>query len=399
MMLRTQRLAGALAVLGALAGGAQAQETAPAPAAGVPEIRALENAVRTLTEENNRLRATAAQPTTPAPAADPQVTAELEAARADLARATSRVSEIEAALATTRGEVERLRRDLEAARAEARSSADAAAAERTRAEQATNEVTTLKQGLVTAERSQTELEQELFGAGERINRLRADLLAARNDLSAAEGQLQSKTKEAEALAAAGRDLVAERDALEAELAELREELTTATTVTPEPEPTRSAAPIEPAAGPPVARERLVEAVEQALGPDRPILVEDGGLILPAEFNFSPASAVLPPATRAKIVAIGRSLAAVTASQPSGQDWRLQVEGHTCRTRVGGKAFASNQALSEARARFVFDALAEGGMPTARLSPVGFAETRPLDPADTPEAYQRNRRVELRVIGG
>jgi chemotaxis protein MotB len=32
----------------------------------------------------------------------------------------------------------------------------------------------------------------------------------------------------------------------------------------------------------------------------------------------------------------------------------------------------------------------------RLAAVGYGATRPIDPADNPEAYRRNRRIELRV---
>ena len=32
----------------------------------------------------------------------------------------------------------------------------------------------------------------------------------------------------------------------------------------------------------------------------------------------------------------------------------------------------------------------------RLAAVGMAEYHPLDPADNPEAYRRNRRIELKI---
>ena len=37
-----------------------------------------------------------------------------------------------------------------------------------------------------------------------------------------------------------------------------------------------------------------------------------------------------------------------------------------------------------------------GIPASRLSAAGFADTQPIDPADTPDAYRLNRRIELKL---
>ena len=54
----------------------------------------------------------------------------------------------------------------------------------------------------------------------------------------------------------------------------------------------------------------------------------------------------------------------------------------------------NQKLSEKRAKAVVDYLVAKGVDPARLSAVGFGETRPLVPNTTPEGRQKNRRVEV-----
>jgi chemotaxis protein MotB len=41
-------------------------------------------------------------------------------------------------------------------------------------------------------------------------------------------------------------------------------------------------------------------------------------------------------------------------------------------------------------------LIENGVPPERLVAAGFGEFQPLDPADTPEARARNRRIELKL---
>ena len=41
-------------------------------------------------------------------------------------------------------------------------------------------------------------------------------------------------------------------------------------------------------------------------------------------------------------------------------------------------------------------LIDQGVPAEHLAATGFADNQPLDAADTPEAYARNRRIELRL---
>jgi outer membrane protein OmpA-like peptidoglycan-associated protein len=58
--------------------------------------------------------------------------------------------------------------------------------------------------------------------------------------------------------------------------------------------------------------------------------------------------------------------------------------------------AANLRLSEERANAVVAALSSKGVPTDRMKPIGYGETKPLDPALTQEAYTKNRRTELTV---
>jgi outer membrane protein OmpA-like peptidoglycan-associated protein len=71
---------------------------------------------------------------------------------------------------------------------------------------------------------------------------------------------------------------------------------------------------------------------------------------------------------------------------------IEVAGHT--DQQGGEA--ANQRLSEERANAVVAALVERGIPTNRLSPKGYGETKLLDQASTPEALAKNRRIEFSV---
>ena len=45
---------------------------------------------------------------------------------------------------------------------------------------------------------------------------------------------------------------------------------------------------------------------------------------------------------------------------------------------------------------VVDFLAGQGIPEKRMAAAGFSKFHPLDPADTAEAYRRNRRIEIKL---
>jgi type VI secretion system protein ImpK len=83
---------------------------------------------------------------------------------------------------------------------------------------------------------------------------------------------------------------------------------------------------------------------------------------------------------------------------------LEVIGHTDRQPIRTSEFGNNQALSEARARTVADELRRTALPGGAQAPgnavqrnIGFSgrgDTQPIDSAQTPAAYERNRRVDV-----
>ncbi len=72
--------------------------------------------------------------------------------------------------------------------------------------------------------------------------------------------------------------------------------------------------------------------------------------------------------------------------------RLAVEGHT--DNVGGKA--SNQPLSERRAKAVVDYLTTKGVKAASIASAGFGDTKPVAANDNEEGRAKNRRIEFKV---
>jgi peptidoglycan-associated lipoprotein len=72
--------------------------------------------------------------------------------------------------------------------------------------------------------------------------------------------------------------------------------------------------------------------------------------------------------------------------------RVEIEGHC--DRRGTTDY--NMALGERRAGAVGALLISFGAPAAQLSTVSYGEEVPLDPAETEEAYAKNRRVHFAV---
>jgi outer membrane protein OmpA-like peptidoglycan-associated protein len=79
------------------------------------------------------------------------------------------------------------------------------------------------------------------------------------------------------------------------------------------------------------------------------------------------------------------------SRPS---MRIEIGGHTDDRGTDEK----NLALSEQRAGTVLTYLTKLGIAPSRLVARGYGKTKPLINANTPEAMQRNRRVEFTIIG-
>jgi chemotaxis protein MotB len=119
-------------------------------------------------------------------------------------------------------------------------------------------------------------------------------------------------------------------------------------------------------------------------------------VLQSEVLFPPGSANLSPAGADNIRAIADTIQDIAKQIPPDVHWILRVDGHADRQPVGNAAFSSNWELSAQRAINVVKLLVLEGVPADHLAATGFADNQPLDAADTPAAYARNRRIELRL---
>jgi chemotaxis protein MotB len=82
--------------------------------------------------------------------------------------------------------------------------------------------------------------------------------------------------------------------------------------------------------------------------------------------------------------------------PPDIDWALQINGHTDARPISKADFPSNWELSTARASSVVKYLISRGVPAGRLVAAGYAEFQPVDNGNSEEAYQKNRRIELKL---
>jgi chemotaxis protein MotB len=143
-----------------------------------------------------------------------------------------------------------------------------------------------------------------------------------------------------------------------------------------------------------AASELEKALAQKdLSQDVNISLDRSGLvvsILTDKVLFALDSAQLEPAGQAVIDAI----APVLATLPN----EIAVEGDTDNTPIHGGPYATNWALSAARAVAVLTNLVDSDhVNPARLEAIGYGDTRPLVPNNTAAHRAENRRVEIVIF--
>ena len=119
-------------------------------------------------------------------------------------------------------------------------------------------------------------------------------------------------------------------------------------------------------------------------------------VFQSEVLFGISSAELTPAGITQMTDLAGTLRKLIDDIPSDVKWVLRVDGHTDVTPIHTGRFASNWELSSARAITVVKFLTTQGIPAQHLAATGFGENQPVDPSGTPEAYAKNRRIEIRL---
>jgi chemotaxis protein MotB len=119
-------------------------------------------------------------------------------------------------------------------------------------------------------------------------------------------------------------------------------------------------------------------------------------VFQSEVLFPVGSADLTQAGVGQMTTLAVTIKEVAAAIPADMPWVMRVDGHTDRQPVRGGIFASNWELSSARAITVVKLLISFGVAPQHLAATGFGEYQPLGPLDTPDAYAKDRRIEIRL---
>jgi chemotaxis protein MotB len=152
-------------------------------------------------------------------------------------------------------------------------------------------------------------------------------------------------------------------------------------------------------------EELQQYRSEFFGKLRTVLANRSGItvvgdrfVFQSEVLFPVGSAELTPAGVAQMTTLAVTIKDIALEIPSDLRWVLRVDGHTDPQPVKGGQFVSNWELSAQRAITVVKLLIADGVPADHLAATAFGEYQPFGPADrdTPDAYAKDRRIELRL---
>ena len=133
-----------------------------------------------------------------------------------------------------------------------------------------------------------------------------------------------------------------------------------------------------------------------LGNQPDIRIVGDRFVFQSEVLFAPGSADLTDGAKKELDPVIATLKKIAAEIPPDINWILLVSGHTDHNPINTPLFASNWELSTARALSVVRYAISKGIPGDKLAAAGFADTQPIDPGTSPDAYRRNRRIELKL---
>lgn len=144
------------------------------------------------------------------------------------------------------------------------------------------------------------------------------------------------------------------------------------------------------------RSEFFGRLREVLGQRSDIQIVGDRFLLQSELLFTSGAAELGAAGKEQLSDLADTLKDIAHEIPPDIEWILSVAGHTDRRPIHTARFPSNWELSTARALSIVEYLIGQGIPPERLSAAGFGEFHPVDPANTTEAYRRNRRIEIKL---
>jgi len=343
---------------------------------------------------------------------------------ADLKALRATKADLEAKVAALQLVADGLRKRAEGAEKAGRESEDqrgkllaALDRERARADQADGAKTKTDDALRLTEEQRALLEAQLATLRDRSKELEARLadqrektVLAQKDIDARDIRVKELTDALGTEKGLSADAAKRVDALNAQIAALREELVKLNATLEASEKTAADQKIQivdlggrlnqALAGKvqELARYRseFFGRVREALGDRQDVKIVGDRFVFQSELLFPTGQAALQPEGRDRLATLAKSLREVAARMPDGLNWVLRVDGHTDTRPINTPQFPSNWELSTARAISVARFLMDQGIPPDRLAVAGFGEFHPLDPGNNEEAHAKNRRIELKL---
>ena len=144
------------------------------------------------------------------------------------------------------------------------------------------------------------------------------------------------------------------------------------------------------------RSEFFGRLRQIIGENPAVRIEGDRFLLQAELLFASGTAELGEKGKKQLANLALVLKELIPQIPSDLPWILRVDGHTDRVPIQSGRFASNWELSTARAVSVVQYLADQGIPEGHMAAAGFSKFHPLDPSDSPSAFRKNRRIEIKL---
>ncbi|WP_457553764.1 peptidoglycan -binding protein [Desulfobacula sp.] len=144
------------------------------------------------------------------------------------------------------------------------------------------------------------------------------------------------------------------------------------------------------------RSEFFGRLKKILGKNPAVQIQGDRFVLQAGLLFESGSSTLGIEGRSHLTILANTLLQISRKIPNEINWILRVDGHTDRVPIKNDKFSSNWELSAARAVSVVRFLSAKGIPEKRMAAAGFSKYHPIDMADTPEAYRKNRRIEIKL---
>ena len=137
-------------------------------------------------------------------------------------------------------------------------------------------------------------------------------------------------------------------------------------------------------------------IKEVLGDREDIIVSGDRFIFPSEIFFESGSDFIQETGREKLYNIAVSLKEISEKIPTKIDWILRIDGHTDKVPINNERFESNWHLSSSRSINIVKFFIEQGIPPNKLVAAGFGEYSPLDLDESKQAYEKNRRIEIKL---